>query len=346
MVCNLSYTSPIMYKSCMFDVVILYIQCCFLVPSLSEDPTPLAENNRYNFELDSEKPNSSSDDALKTPSANQQPTAQKTALESTSTTESKEKKDLSISPLPAANDKKKSSFLSKIITSTPIAKSTEEVKPKIMENIENIGEPTEKARKGLNFDNLNIETEKKVDSKADADVQQKKLSSEETKTYSEKSTILVEEKTNSLVSTDAKMNETQNSSSNTLTLNETQNSSNGIKNNVSITTNSRLDSKRAELAPLNLKKNYENTAKTEEKKNTTNSLLNTTTNTNNNSLSVSQRPVEKIILKENTPGQDLLEWCKDVTKDYPNVKVTNLTTSWRNGMAFCAIIHHYEPELM
>nr|XP_023021120.1 EH domain-binding protein 1-like [Leptinotarsa decemlineata] len=47
-----------------------------------------------------------------------------------------------------------------------------------------------------------------------------------------------------------------------------------------------------------------------------------------------------------TPGQDLLEWCKDMTKSYPGVKVTNLTTSWRNGMAFCALIHHFEPDLI
>ncbi|TDG40092.1 hypothetical protein AWZ03_013487 [Drosophila navojoa] len=58
------------------------------------------------------------------------------------------------------------------------------------------------------------------------------------------------------------------------------------------------------------------------------------------------QPLEKIVLKDNTPGQDLLEWCKEVTKDYPNVKVTNLTTSWRNGMAFCAIIHHFMPHLI
>ncbi|KAI4483929.1 hypothetical protein M0802_013189 [Mischocyttarus mexicanus] len=51
-------------------------------------------------------------------------------------------------------------------------------------------------------------------------------------------------------------------------------------------------------------------------------------------------------LKEVTPGQDLLEWCKEVTKDYPSVKVTNLTTSWRNGMAFCTIIHHFRPDLI
>lgn len=52
------------------------------------------------------------------------------------------------------------------------------------------------------------------------------------------------------------------------------------------------------------------------------------------------------IQNQTTPGQDLLEWCKDVTKAYDNVKLTNLTTSWRNGFAFCAIIHHFRPDLM
>nr|CAD7392439.1 unnamed protein product [Timema cristinae] len=51
-------------------------------------------------------------------------------------------------------------------------------------------------------------------------------------------------------------------------------------------------------------------------------------------------------LREITPGQDLLEWCKEVTRDFQGVKVTNLTTSWRNGMAFCAIIHHFRPDLV
>lgn len=49
---------------------------------------------------------------------------------------------------------------------------------------------------------------------------------------------------------------------------------------------------------------------------------------------------------ESTPGLDLLEWCKEVTQGYDGVKVTNLTTSWRNGMAFCAVIHHFRPDLM
>ncbi|XP_053965712.1 EH domain-binding protein 1 isoform X3 [Anastrepha ludens] len=117
----------------------------------------------------------------------------------------------------------------------------------------------------------------------------------------------------------------------------------------------RNDTKRAELQPLNLKKSYEhdNNSNTNNSNNTSKSFNNTNNNNlssinSNNSLQVNgtAKPVEKIVLKENTPGQDLLEWCKDVAKDYPNVKVTNLTTSWRNGMAFCAIIHHFEPDLI
>ena len=50
--------------------------------------------------------------------------------------------------------------------------------------------------------------------------------------------------------------------------------------------------------------------------------------------------------KLSTPGQDLLEWCQDMLSEFPNVNVTNLTTSWRNGIAFCALIHKIQPILM
>ncbi|XP_029704532.1 EH domain-binding protein 1-like protein 1 [Takifugu rubripes] len=43
-------------------------------------------------------------------------------------------------------------------------------------------------------------------------------------------------------------------------------------------------------------------------------------------------------------SQSLLEWCQGITDSYPGVKVTNFSTSWRNGLAFCAILHHFHPE--
>ncbi|XP_035289392.1 EH domain-binding protein 1-like protein 1 isoform X12 [Anguilla anguilla] len=45
-----------------------------------------------------------------------------------------------------------------------------------------------------------------------------------------------------------------------------------------------------------------------------------------------------------TSTQSLLEWCQEVTQGYKGVKVTNFSTSWRNGLAFCAILHHFCPE--
>ncbi|XP_038159091.1 EH domain-binding protein 1-like protein 1 isoform X3 [Cyprinodon tularosa] len=44
-----------------------------------------------------------------------------------------------------------------------------------------------------------------------------------------------------------------------------------------------------------------------------------------------------------TSSQSLLEWCKDVTQGHKGVKITNFSTSWRNGLAFCAILHHFHP---
>ncbi|XP_043324799.1 EH domain-binding protein 1 isoform X6 [Cervus canadensis] len=45
-------------------------------------------------------------------------------------------------------------------------------------------------------------------------------------------------------------------------------------------------------------------------------------------------------------SQSLLVWCKEVTKNYRGVKITNFTTSWRNGLSFCAILHHFRPDLI
>ena len=42
----------------------------------------------------------------------------------------------------------------------------------------------------------------------------------------------------------------------------------------------------------------------------------------------------------------LMEWSQRQTVGYKNVRVCNMTTSWRDGLAFCAIIHRFKPDFM
>ncbi|XP_034391982.1 protein-methionine sulfoxide oxidase mical3a isoform X8 [Cyclopterus lumpus] len=42
----------------------------------------------------------------------------------------------------------------------------------------------------------------------------------------------------------------------------------------------------------------------------------------------------------------LLNWCQRQTEGYRNVSVTDLTMSWKSGLALCALIDRYRPDLI
>lgn len=49
---------------------------------------------------------------------------------------------------------------------------------------------------------------------------------------------------------------------------------------------------------------------------------------------------------ELTAKEALLLWCQRKTKTYDNVSVKNFTSSFQNGLAFCALIHVHKPNLI
>ncbi|EDS37838.1 kakapo [Culex quinquefasciatus] len=64
--------------------------------------------------------------------------------------------------------------------------------------------------------------------------------------------------------------------------------------------------------------------------------------------------VKKIMISDIVVGQEdnltareaLLRWARRSTAKYPGVRVNDFTGSWRDGLAFSALIHRNRPDLI
>ncbi|CAF1016284.1 unnamed protein product [Adineta ricciae] len=59
----------------------------------------------------------------------------------------------------------------------------------------------------------------------------------------------------------------------------------------------------------------------------------------NSTIRPAMNPQSPAMIKEK-----ILRWCQDLTQFYKGVNIRNFSSSWSDGLAFCAIIHRYFPD--
>ncbi|XP_068452092.1 F-actin-monooxygenase mical2b isoform X5 [Clinocottus analis] len=59
-----------------------------------------------------------------------------------------------------------------------------------------------------------------------------------------------------------------------------------------------------------------------------------------------RRPVNLCRRESEIRPARLLTWCQKQTEGYRNVMITDLTSSWKSGIALCALIHRFKPQLI
>ncbi|XP_023220441.1 cytospin-A-like [Centruroides sculpturatus] len=57
-------------------------------------------------------------------------------------------------------------------------------------------------------------------------------------------------------------------------------------------------------------------------------------------------PLSSLVKGGGSKRNALLKWCQNKTMGYKGIDITNFSSSWNDGLAFCALLHSYLPDLI
>jgi len=53
-----------------------------------------------------------------------------------------------------------------------------------------------------------------------------------------------------------------------------------------------------------------------------------------------------MVMDQKTGVWALHVWCRSVCEGYPGLNISNMSSSWRDGVGFCALIHRHRPDIL
>ncbi|XP_056314797.1 smoothelin isoform X2 [Danio aesculapii] len=107
---------------------------------------------------------------------------------------------------------------------------------------------------------------------------------------------------------------------------------------------SALDRRQAERSELMRAQTLPKTSAAQARKAMIEKLENTSGNSAIAQVNRVQRSTSFGVPNANSIKQMLLDWCRSKTRSYENVDIQNFSSSWSDGMAFCALVHNFFPE--
>lgn len=96
--------------------------------------------------------------------------------------------------------------------------------------------------------------------------------------------------------------------------------------------------------PLGLRSGVLSASDLQSSESTSESTSASTSASSSSQVSDRKDPLAGLVKNGGSKRNALLKWCQTRTADYPNIDITNFSSSWNDGLALCALLHTYLPH--